>query len=125
MTITQKRILIWAPRLLGLAFACFIGLFALDAFEHGHSVWEKLRDFALHLIPTGVLLLIIALAWRCAWIGAFGAGSLLCLFLYWNFTFRHNVLAAVLVIAGPLALLVVLYLWNWWKRAELSTKEPS
>lgn len=125
MTTIQKRILVWAPRVLTLAFACFISLFALDAFRHGHGFWENLRDFAMHLIPTGILLLILALAWRWPWIGALGAAALLGLFLYWNFTVRHNVLSAVLIISAPLALLIVLYLWNWWKRAELSTREPS
>lgn len=119
MTLTQQRILIWAPRVLCLAFACFISLFALDAFGHGHGFWESARDFAMHLIPTFALLAILALAWRWAWVGAFGAAALAALFLYWNYTIRHNVPSAVLAIAGPLILMAVLYLVSWLKRNEL------
>lgn len=119
MTTTTKHLLTWAPRALCLAFAGFISLFALDAFGHGHDFWESARDFAMHLIPTFALLAILALAWRRPWVGAVGATALAALFLYWNYTVRHNVPSAVLVIAGPLILMAVLYLASWLKRGDL------
>lgn len=119
MTNTLKQALIWSPRILLLAYAGFISLFALDAFQHGHGWLENLRDFAIHLIPVFVLLTILALAWWRAWVGAAGSLALMALFLYWNFTVRHNVWSAVLVIAGPLALLAILFAWQWWRRKDL------
>jgi hypothetical protein len=119
MNPTTRRILIWSPRLLGLAFAGFISLFALDAFGHGKGIWESLGDFGMHLIPTFVLLGIVALAWRWPWVGTAGSLALAALFLYWNFTVRHNVPSAVLVIAGPLFVMAGLFLLSWVKRTEL------
>ena len=41
MTETLKRALVWLPRLLGIAVAVFLGMFALDAFSDGQTVGER------------------------------------------------------------------------------------
>jgi hypothetical protein len=69
---TDKRMqwaLRWAPRVLGILFATFISLFALDVFSEGYSFWETVLSLLMHLIPTGILLVVLALSWRWEWVG--------------------------------------------------------
>ena len=120
MTATSKRALVWAPRALCILFAAFISLFALDAFSSDRDIWDNLVYFTMHLLPTFVLIGMLALAWRREWIGAVVST----LFGLWlaqlNFS-RHNVVGTV-IIAGPPFLMAALFLVNWLKRTELHTK---
>jgi glucose-6-phosphate-specific signal transduction histidine kinase len=119
MTSTTRRALAWAPRALCIAFILFISLFALDVFGRGAGFWRTLVDLCLHLIPSFVLAAMLILAWRWEWIGALMSASLGVLFLWWNSNYRHNASVDVLIIAGPLFALAVLYLLNWLMRREL------
>ena len=114
-----QRAILWAPRILTIAFALFISIFALDVFSHSRGFAETLLALMIHLIPTFALLAMLLLAWRWEWIGAVVSAALLALFLWWNFTVRHNAPGAVLLIAGPLALMTVLYLYAWLRREQL------
>jgi hypothetical protein len=105
-----------------IAFTLFISLFALDVFGHERGFRETFVALFMHLIPSFVLLVMLMLAWRWEWVGALVSAALGGLFLWWNFTYRHNVPAAVLIIAGPLFLMAALYLLNWFKRDELRPK---
>ncbi len=54
----------WIPRILTLLLAGFLGVFALDVFE-GPTTWlQKLTGFVIHLTPTWLLLLVLAVAWK-------------------------------------------------------------
>ena len=64
MNTPTKRLLFWTPRIICLLFAAFISLFALDVFEENHGFWNTLLALSLHLIPTAILLLILATSWR-------------------------------------------------------------
>jgi len=46
----------------------FVSIFSLDAFDHG-TASEQLFDFMMHLIPTFVLIIILAIAWKWELIG--------------------------------------------------------
>lgn len=70
MTEGLKRVLVWLPRLLGIAVAVFLGMFALDAFGSGEPLASALGDFAIHLLPAGTVLAVVAIAWRYPWVGA-------------------------------------------------------
>jgi glucose-6-phosphate-specific signal transduction histidine kinase len=122
MSETTRRILYWAPHVLSIAFTLFISLFALDVFSHTQGFWRTLVALLMHLIPTFILLTMAILAWRWPWIGAVLSAGLCALFLWWNFTYRHNVPSAVLIIAGPLVLMTILYLIAWIKRGELAPR---
>lgn len=119
MTTLTCRAFRWAPRILCAAFTVFISMFALDVFGHGRGPWETFVALMMHLIPSFTLLVILALAWKWEWIGAVGSTALAVVFLWWNYTVRHNVPSAVLVIAGPLFLMAGLYLFAWVKRREI------
>ncbi|MFB3828244.1 MAG: hypothetical protein ACE15B_15855 [Bryobacteraceae bacterium] len=107
------RALIWAPRALTIAFTLFISLFALDSFGPGRSFWQGLGAFAIHLVPSYVLIAMLIVAWRREWVGAVVATALGALFLWWNATVRHNATVAVVMIAGPLFLMAALFLASW------------
>ena len=111
----------WATLFLGLAFTGFISLFALDVFDEQRGFWGTLAALAIHLIPSFALIVMLILAWRWAWIGTVVSTGLGALFLWWNFTYRHNVPIAVVVIAGPLFLLAALYLVSWWRRKPVAS----
>ena len=114
---SMKRLLYWAPRGLCILFAFFISLFALDVFGEGYGFWETVVALLIHLIPTGIILVVLALSWRWEWIGgvlfiALGAWYLIALWgrFHWS---------AYLAISGPLFLIGVLFLINWRYRVDL------
>lgn len=97
------RALVWAPRILGIAVALFIGVFALDALGEG------LQAILLHLVPTIVLLLTVLLAWHRPWVGALVFSAL-------AVVYAATVPARpdwILVISGPLLAVGLLFLWSW------------
>jgi uncharacterized membrane protein YgaE (UPF0421/DUF939 family) len=97
------RALVWAPRILGIAVALFIGVFALDALGEGP------RAILLHLVPTFVLLLAVFLAWHRPWVGAL-------VFVALAVVYAATVPARpdwILVISGPLLVVGLLFLWSW------------
>ncbi len=50
--------------MLCIAAIAFISLFALDSFETGRTFWQNMGAFAIHLIPTFILLILLIVAWR-------------------------------------------------------------
>lgn len=67
----KKTLLImhWAPRVICILAISFVSLFALDAFDHGDNLWQQLLDFFMHLIPSFVLIILLAVAWKWELIG--------------------------------------------------------
>jgi len=63
------RFLYWSPRILGLLFTAFSAIFALGVFGLGLVWWETLLALAMHLIPTALIALLLAVAWRWEWVG--------------------------------------------------------
>ena len=115
-----KQLVYWSPRILGLLFAAFISLFALDVFDGQHGFWDTAIALGMHLIPTAILLVLLVLSWRWEWIGgvAFPALGLLYLIGFWG-RFHWSVYA---IIAGPLFLVGILFLVNWSRRSELHAR---
>ena len=121
MNPAARRWLFWTPRILTLLFAGFISIFAMDVFEGHHPLGQTLLALAMHLIPTGVVLLSLAIAWRWEWVGAvlYAAMGVFYFVTQWG-RFSWDVYA---LIAGPLFLLALLYLLGWRYRAELRRRE--
>ena len=100
--------LVWAPRILGVAMALFLALFALDAFD-GRPFFTALPGFLIHLIPAFLVLASVALAWRFPLAGAV---AFLGLALMYAVTARWR-LGWIAVIGGPLVVLAVLFVVSW------------
>ena len=106
-----KQALFWAPRILGILFAIFISVFALDVFGQGYGLAETVLALGMHLIPTGILLVVLMLAWRWEWMGGIlfpGLGLLYLVTAWGQFDW-----SAYLVISGPLFLEGILFLISW------------
>jgi hypothetical protein len=111
MTKSTKRLLFWAPRLLCILFAAFITLFAFDALEGVHGFWDGAVALAMHLLPTGIVLLLLTIAWRWEWVGAVLITALGGLYVvcFWG-RFHWSAYA---LIAGPLLVMGTLFLVGW------------
>ncbi|MFC1805588.1 hypothetical protein ACFL09_01240 [Planctomycetota bacterium] len=117
---TTKRVLFWSPRVLGILFAAFISLFALDVFGEGYGFWGTILALLIHLVPTYFVVAALIIAWRWEWLGAalFIALALLYIVLFWG---RLD-WGVCLIIPGPLFLVGVLFLVNWVYRAKLGAR---
>ena len=115
MTPSVERFLRWAPRVLCLVFAVFVGLFALDAFEPGRSLGTNLLAFASHLIPTYVVLALLIIGWRWPKV----AGALFIAGGCW-YALRAGVrphLSWIVVVSGPAWITGILFLLSQPRKA--------
>jgi hypothetical protein len=107
----------WSPRVMLMAFAAFISVFALDVFDGRGGFWTTAAALFMHLLPTFLLLLIVALAWRRPWLGGLACLALAAWYVSWAAPrFPWTVL---LMMAGPLLLVSGLYAWSWASRRRL------
>lgn len=103
-----RKITCWAARILAILYALFISIFALDVFQEGYSASETVLALVIHLIPTAVVLVCLAVAWKTA-----RAGGLIFLLLgvvFGAFFGREAEWINVLIISGPLILVGALFL---------------
>jgi hypothetical protein len=108
-TMTRDQVLLWAPRILGIALALFLCIFALDAFEPHKPFTAVLTDLAVHLVPAALVLAIVVLAWKWPFAGGVGF-VLLALGYALSVGFRID---WVMVISGPMLMTGLLFLWSW------------
>src|SRR5262249_39770619 len=109
-----ERSLFWTPRVLGVLFAAFLSLFALDVFGEGYGFWGTILALVMHLIPTLVLLIVLAIAWRWEAVG----GILFIALGAWYLIASWGHVSWALVISGPLVLTGGLFLADWVYRAK-------
>jgi hypothetical protein len=120
MKTPMKAVLFWTPRIICLLFAGFISLFALDVFGEHQGFWNTTLALLMHLIPTGILLLILAVSWRWEWVGGFLFPALGAFYIvaFWG-RFHWSV---YVIMSGSLFILGALFLLSWSHRAELHAK---
>ena len=123
MSRITKQLLFWSPRVMGIFFAAFISMFALDVFGKGYGFWETIAALLIHLVPTYVVVAALIIAWRWEWLGAvlFIALALLHVVLCWG-RFPWSV---YLAIPGPLVLVGVLFLANWAYRRKTGARQAT
>lgn len=109
--------LYWAPRILCILFASFLGIFAFDVFSEGGGFSEMALGFMMHLIPSVIILALLAIAWRWERIGAVAFAALSVLYYLW--TDGRFPFATYLAVSGPLFLVSALFLVNWLMRKKL------
>ena len=102
-----KKFIYWLPRILGILFALFISIFALDAFGEGIPFTEAVVGFLIHLIPTYIVIAVLLIAWKWEWVG----GTLF-VFAGFFYIFGANNMhwSAYVVIAGPPILIGILFI---------------
>ncbi len=75
-----KKVLTWLPRMVVMAFAVFVSVFALDAFEGKGSFLEQTGHFLAHLLPAFITVAFLLVAWRYRLFGGL-------LFVVWGLIF--------------------------------------
>ena len=97
--------------ILCILLALFLSVFALDVFGEGYGFWEAAQALLIHLIPTWIVLSMLAVAWRWGLVGAimFPALGALYLAMFWG-RFHWSAYAGI---SGPLLLIGVLFLVDW------------
>ena len=104
-------VLYWIPRGLVILEAVFISLFALDVFGEGYDFLTLLQALAMHLLPTAVVLVALAIAWRWERVGGI---LFIALGAYYILSLGRNLAwTASLIVAGPLLLAGLLFLVDW------------
>ena len=117
---STRRLLYWTPRVLTILFALFVSLFALDVFGEGYTPWETVVALVMQLVPTFLILIVLAVSWRWEWVGAILFVALGVAYLV---IFGDEVdWGAFLFISGPLFLLGVLFGVNWLLRDRLRAR---
>ena len=113
----SKTLFHWLPRIICILAILFISMFAVDAFEPGHTLWQQLGAFIMHLIPSFILLGILILAWNKELIGGITfiiIGLVLTPFIF-NMNYKMNEsiwmsLGIILTITFPFILVGILFI---------------
>jgi hypothetical protein len=112
-----SNLLYWTPRILGILFALFISLFAMDVFNEGYTLPDLLIALLMHMIPTAMVVIALVIAWRWEWVGAVLFIGLGIFYIVWAWGSFH--ISAYLGISGPLIVTGMLFLINWLLRGKL------
>lgn len=114
----SKKILLWTPRLILIAFALFLVIFSFDVFEEGKGALEIGIAFVIHNIPTLLLGLVVFASWRREWIGVLSCLLLAVGYIAWSW--GRFPLMVYFIMTGPLFLVAALYAVNWRRRGRVS-----
>lgn len=114
---TNKGFLHWTPRILCILLILFISMFAMDSFAPGFTFWQQIAAFAIHLIPTFVLIGLLILSWKKEFIGGLiftliGIGLSPILFIF-NYKMNHSLGMSLLVISTltvPILIIGILFI---------------
>ena len=114
------------PRIAGLLIAIFVGLFALDVFVPGPTIWQQLAAFVIHAMPAILLAVLLALAWHRPAVGF--AAFLAAAVLFLRFVIGNDLgqaLGMLLLFSGPMAAIAMLFWANWkWPVEQLPAQPP-
>lgn len=99
---TGQSVLRWTPRILGVLYAVFISLFALDVWGTGAGFWEELAGFLVHLMPTYFIAAALVVAWKNPRLG--GVLFILMAMAFGIFFFNGGVETLLLVALAPTAI---------------------
>lgn len=114
---TKNKLIYWLPRILSLLFVAFLSIFALDVFDEYQGL-EVIVALLIHLIPSFVLLIVIAIAWKRELVGTvvFFVGAI---YFVWLMGFDQY-WATYLTIPGMGVLLAILYALSWKQKKRLT-----
>jgi hypothetical protein len=105
----------WLPRILGFLYAGFLAMFAFDVFSENTAILQTINAFAIHLIPSIVSLILVALLWRWQFVGGvllIAAGCSYATMVGWRALF-------VLVIGAPMFVIGILFVIDGWVEGRL------
>ncbi len=113
----SNPLLYWSPRVLCILSILFVSVFALDAFKPGLPVLQQIEDFATHLVPSFILVVLLVVAWNWELVGGIIfllLGLVLSPFVFTlNYNNNHSVLTSlgiILLITFPFILVGILFI---------------
>jgi hypothetical protein len=123
----MNKILFWSPRILCILAILFVSLFAADAFEQGLSIWQQLKAFLIHLIPSFILLTFLIVAWKWELLGGIiftiiGIGFSPFIFVK-NYQMNNSIwmsLGVILSITFPFIVVGILFIVSHFDKRKLS-----
>ena len=114
---------VWAPRVVGIAVALFLAMFALDVFNESRGVAQTAVALLMHLVPAAIVASLVAIAWRRELAGAIGFAALGVAYIaIAGGRFPWTVYAAV---AGPMFVTAVLFAMAWSSRRHRRAAAPT
>jgi hypothetical protein len=121
---TKKRsALSWTARALGVATVLLLAVFAVDVFGEGNPPGEVLVALFIHLIPSLMIAVALAVAWRWERLGG-GLYIFLGSLYIWMFWIPGE-WVATMIISGPLFLTGMLFLVNAWVSRDTPNPEKN
>ena len=117
-----RQSLYLAPRILCIIFAAFLAIFALDVFTENNGFWQTVVALLMHLVPSFLILVVLAISWRWEWVGAvvFAALGVLYVVMAWG----RFPMSVYFIISGPLFVIAGLFLVNWVSREKPPPQVP-
>ncbi|MFB6317855.1 hypothetical protein [Saccharicrinis sp. FJH54] len=113
----KNKILFRLPRVISILAILFVSMFAFDAFEPDLTVWQQVKAFMIHLVPSFILTLLLILAWSKQLVGGIAftvVGLVFTPFIYThNYSMNHSVgisIGIVLMISFPFVVVGVLFI---------------
>lgn len=107
MSPTTRKILHWAPRVLGIAYALFISLFAFDVWGSGSGFWNELVGFLIHLLPVYAVALALGVGWKWP---RWGGILFIALAVTFTLAFGWREIELMVALALPLVVIGLLFL---------------
>ena len=123
MAAVIPRFIFWAPRILCVLFAIFLSMFALDVFGESNGFWNTALALLMHLVPTALVALLLALAWRHEMVGAIAFAALGVLYIVFAWGRFHW--SAYVGISGPLFIVGGLFFANWALKHRVPTNSAA
>lgn len=111
----KHKLLYWSPRILSLLFVAFLSLFALDVFG-AYEGWALVLALFMHLLAPLIVLAAAIIAWKRE---LFGAIVFIFFALYYVWAVGvHMHWSIYVTIAGPAALISILYFVSWLQKRK-------
>ena len=106
----------WAARFIGIIFAAFISIFAMDVFTEGFDLKDMTMALVMHMLPTLLIILVLIISWHREWIGgiAFLGIGLVYLYASWGKMDWYG----IALISVPLFILSGLFFIGWSRRSQ-------
>lgn len=119
----SSKFLFWAPRILLILFALFLGIFSFDVFDSGYGFWGTALALFMHNLPSLILLVILLISWKHDLVGAtiFMALGTLCVIgtLVALLTLNSSRFNPILIIGSVVFLLIgSLFLAGWYRKRK-------
>lgn len=107
--LARREFVLWAPRIIGLGLAGFLALFALDSLSKPQGILETAIAVIMGLVPALGVLSSVIIGWKHQGVAAI----VFAVFAVIYSVSAHDHPGWILLIAGPLVLVAILFLVSW------------